>query len=415
MATTILTSRWTSANNVTGFVGDASGQNRAPMSSKGATRLTGGLVVASDGDVERLDVVIEHGRVTSLELAGHADDDAADHTVDVSDRLIAPGFIDVQINGGWGHDFTAEPASIGQVAEHLPATGVTGFVPTIISSSADRRRAAIDALHDTVVAAGAATPLGLHFEGPAISAERPGAHDPRWISEIPADELAAWSRDGGVVLVTLAPERASAATTIATLTSHGVVVSAGHTACTPAEFDRARAAGLRMVTHLFNAMGAFTHRDPGPIGATLADDTVAAGLICDGIHVDPVAIRMAWRVLGPKRTILISDAMAALGVDAPVNALGDAAVTVGSDGVRNADGVLAGSNLALDQSVRNLVEFTGCTPADAIRTVTITPAELLGLDDRGRIDIGARADIVVLDQGLSVERTIIGGDTAWKS
>jgi N-acetylglucosamine-6-phosphate deacetylase len=426
MATTILSSRPGNASQrprVHGTTlrhgridgdGTSDGRAVAGMSGDGAQRLAGGLVISPDGVLERLDVVIEHGRIVALDLPGHGDG-GSNETIDVSDRIIAPGFIDIQINGGWGHDFTAEPASIATVAEHLPATGVTAFLPTIISCSSDRRRAAIVAVHQIVVRDWAATPLGLHLEGPAISPDRPGAHDPRWIGDIPAGELAAWTRANGVMLATLAPERDGAIEVVAELASHGVVVSSGHTTCTPERFDDARRAGVRCVTHLFNAMGSFSHRSPGPIGATLADDSVAAGLICDGIHVDPVAIRMVWRALGPTRMILVSDATAALGAAEPSSVLGDRAVTVGADGVRTADGALAGSSLPLDQAVRNLVEFTGCSPTEAIRTVTRTPAELLGLADRGHIDIGARADLVVLDQRLEIDRTIVGGVTAWKS
>jgi N-acetylglucosamine-6-phosphate deacetylase len=164
---------------------------------------------------------------------------------------------------------------------------------------------------------------------------------------------------------------------------------------------------------LFNAMRPFSHRDPGPIGAALADDDVVAGLICDGIHVDPIAVRMAWRALGPSRLSLVTDAISALGVDG--GRLGSVDVTIGEHGVRNADGVLAGSTLSLDQAVRNLVTFTGCDVADAFATVTSTPADVLDLPDRGRLTVGKRADVTVLDGALNVVATIVGGEVAWRS
>jgi N-acetylglucosamine-6-phosphate deacetylase len=142
---------------------------------------------------------------------------------------------------------------------------------------------------------------------------------------------------------------------------------------------------------------------------------VCAGLICDGIHVDPLAINIAWRALGPDRTILVSDAIAALGLDAAQTRLGDVTVYIDETGVRTADGVLAGSNLTLDRAVRNLVEYTECTSAEAIGTVTRNPASVLGLEDRGRIAVGARADIVVLDASLQVVETFVGGEVAWRS
>jgi hypothetical protein len=176
-------------------------------------------------------------------------------------------------------------------------------------------------------------------------------------------------------------------------------VSLGHTDATAAEFAAGRAAGAGYVTHLFNAMRPFGHRDPGPIGAALADTDVVVGLICDGIHVDPVAVQMAWRALGPRRLNLVTDAVAALGADG-VAAVGSVGVTVDATGVRNAAGVLAGSVLRLDVALRNLVAFTGCTVPDALATVTSTPATVLRLADRGRFEPGARADVAVLDDGL---------------
>src|SRR5690606_30517010 len=162
----------------------------------------------------------------------------------------------------------------------------------------------------------------------------------------------------------------------------------------------------------------FGHRSPGPAGVALADDSLVAGLICDGVHVDPLAVRMAWRALGPRRTMLVSDAVAALGATDGSATLAGRPVSVGEAGVRTGDGggvrtgvgVLAGGGLALDRAVRNLMAFTGCDPADAIATVTSTPAGLLGLSERGRVAVGARADLVVLDPELHPLHTIVGGE-----
>jgi N-acetylglucosamine-6-phosphate deacetylase len=161
-------------------------------------------------------------------------------------------------------------------------------------------------------------------------------------------------------------------------------------------------------------MRPFGHRDPGPIGAVLADDHVVAGLICDGIHVDPVAVRMAWRALGPRRLDLVTDAVAALGGRA-ATAIGSVAAVAGPAGVRTADGVLAGSDLALDQAVRNLIAFTRCDVDEAVATVTTTPAAVLGLADRGRLAVGLRGDVTVLDRQLGVVATVVAGVPATTS
>jgi N-acetylglucosamine-6-phosphate deacetylase len=217
-----------------------------------------------------------------------------------------------------------------------------------------------------------------------------------------------------VALVTLAPELDRARSVIERLVASGVVVAAGHTAMSPSEFAAARSAGATYVTHLFNAMAPFGHRSPGPIGAVLADPTVTVGVICDGIHVDPVAVALAWRSLGPHRMSLVSDASPALGAPYGQFRIGGHEVTHDETGVRTVDGVLAGSALELDRAVRNLVAYTGCPLADALATVTTTPADLLGLTDHGRIRPGARADLTIVDQSGNLHRTVIAGSTAWE-
>ena len=383
--------------------------------SRDTLRLAGGRVVTPEGVTERLDVTVADGTIVGLHSASRSD--RAD-VIDVSGWYVAPGFIDLQLNGGWGHDFTTDPASIRDVARRLPCTGVTAFLPTVVTAPETVRWNALAEI-DAIAASGdlggpSATPLGLHFEGPAISPARPGAHDTRWIGLPGAGEVGAWRRERGVVMVTLAPECEGALDLIRALVSQGVVVAAGHSECSPAEFAAARRAGVSMATHLFNAMAPFSHRDPGLVGSVLGGDG-HAGLICDGIHVDPLAVSVAWRALGPDRTVLVTDAMAALGLDAAQTRLGDLPVFIGETGVRNADGVLAGSNLTLDRAVRNLVSFTGCPAAEAIMTVTRNPASVLGIGDRGRIEAGARADVVVLDEALHVVMTFVEGELAWRS
>jgi len=389
-------------------------------------RIEGGTTVLPDGTSPVADVDIGGGRIVAVRRHDVASDVAAGDrardatpstTIDARGRIVAPGLIDLQINGGWGHDFTTDPASIRVVARRLPSTGVTAFVPTIVTASPARRHAAFAAFADLGrhAAPPAATAIGLHFEGPIISRSRRGAHAAEWVGMPEVAELDRWNTGNGLAIVTLAPEVDGAIELIGELTRRGVVVSVGHTACDVETFAAARAAGATLVTHLFNAMAPFDHREPGPIGATLADGGVRAGLICDGVHSDPVAIRVAWRALGAARTVLVTDAVAALGLDAASTRFGSLDAVIDDVSVRLADGTLAGSKLALDQAIRNLVAMTRCTPAEAIRAASTTPADALGLVDRGRIEPGARADLVIFDESLRVERTLIGGRSAWKS
>ncbi|HWL43573.1 MAG TPA: N-acetylglucosamine-6-phosphate deacetylase [Ilumatobacter sp.] len=379
----------------------------------------GGGAVLVDGELREADVWCRDGLIAAV---GALDAPAGAEAVDARGLIVAPGFVDAQLNGGWGHDFTSDPESIDAVAAELPATGVTTFLPTIVTAAPERRTAALAAHRSSRPRPGTASVGGLHFEGPMIAPGRVGAHDPAWVGAVDPAELATWTP--AVRLVTLAPETPGALAAIRSLAAAGIVVSIGHTACSAGEFAAARSAGATAVTHLFNAMAPFSHRSPGPIGATLADPGVVAGMICDGIHADPVAVAMAWQALGPNRTLLVTDAMAALGLTSQTDdelcqtqhvMLGERRVTIGADGVRTAEGVLAGSNLAMDQAVRNLVAFTGCTAADALGCASRVPADLLGFSDRGRVEPGARADLVLLDDALHVQRTLIEGVTAWKS
>ena len=377
-------------------------------------RIAGGNVVAPGVVIRRGAVVLDGPTIGGVGGAGGT---LADGDIDADGGWIVPGFIDVQINGAHGIDVTTQPGRIDELGACLTRDGVTAFVPTVITCAADVRATALAAWASRAAPASiGAVPLGLHLEGPMLAPVRRGAHPPAHLAP-PSDELIdAWSAEAGVVLVTLAPELPGALDVVRVLVSRGVTVSLGHTDATADEFAAGRAAGASYVTHLFNAMRPFGHRDPGPIGAALADPDVVVGLICDGLHVDPVAVAMAWRALGPHRLNLVTDAVSAMGDSADTaRSLGSVGITVGADGVRNAEGVLAGSDLSLDRAVRNLVAFTGCTVPDAVATVTSTPARLLGLADRGRLAVGARADVTVLDRDLHVVATVVGGEVAWRS
>ena len=379
-----------------------------------------------DGALVRADLAIHDGRIAEVVThVGPGGGSADDHPDDVDCRglVIAPGFIDLQCNGADGVDITNEPHRILDVAAALPRFGVTSFLPTVVTAPASTRSTAISAMSDVRAQRGhrvdgrrASTPLGLHFEGPMISRDHLGAHVPRFAADPESllDEVDTWASSGVVALVTLAPELERAIEVVERLVAAGVRVSAGHTAMTPSDFAAARLAGLTYVTHLYNAMAPFRHRSPGPIGAVLADESVTVGVICDGIHVDPTAVAMAWRSLGPARLSVVSDASPALGAPYGRFRIGGFEVIHDETGVRTVDGVLAGSALPLDQAVRNLVSFTQCSLADAVATVTSTPADVLGLVDRGRIRTGARADLTLIDHDGQLHATIIDGETAWE-
>ena len=257
------------------------------------------------------------------------------------------------------------------------------------------------------------SPLGLHLEGPFLSPDRYGAHDPAFLRWPDPALAAGWSRAAGVAIVTLAPDLPGSLELIRMLTAKGVVVSLGHSSATLEEAQAGIEAGARYATHLFNAMPPMVHREPGIAVAVLADERVTVGLIPDTIHVHPAMLDIAWRIAGPDRFSIVTDAMAALGMPHGSFRLADREVTVDDTGPRLPDGLLAGSILRLDAGVRNLAAATGRGVETALSAATTVPARLLGLSDRGRIAPGARADLTILTRDFEAVGTLVGGELVW--
>ena len=373
---------------------------------KSKIAITGGTIYTPDEVIERGTILVEGGRITAV---GHIRPPARWPVVDATGHIVAPGFIDLQLNGAFGHDFTADPTTIWRVAAELPRTGVTSFLPTIITSPPETV-----AQTQAVLGAGrgdekaGARPLGLHVEGPFFNPAKKGAHNPALLRTPSPAAVADWRRESHVWLVTLAPELAGALETIAALREQGVVVSAGHSLASWEEAQAGFSAGVGYGTHLFNAMPPLDHRQPGLAGALLASP-VPVGLIVDGHHVHPEMVRLAWRLKGGQLN-LVTDAMAALGMPDGTYHLGSQLVQVANGQARLADGTLAGSVLALNEAVRNLIAYTGCSLGEALATVTSVPADLLGVGRwLGRVAAGYAADLVLLDEALQVQKVFCGG------
>lgn len=374
--------------------------------------LRGGDVMTGDSCI-RSDVLIEQGRIANIGLNLQISDDC--ETQEVDGHTVCPGFIDLQCNGALGIDITTEPNRIWELGAHLPRWGVTSFLPTVITAPLGQiERARRSVLHKPDGYRGA-NPLGLHIEGPFLSKARSGAHPAQWLRLLKLDDVKHWSPENGVALVTLAPELDTDHHIIRTLTERGVVVSAGHTDATFEQMNAAVDAGLSMVTHLFNAMSPMSHRSPNVVGSALSHPQLRSGLICDGIHVVPSVVDLAFRLLGTERMVLVSDAVAALGLAPQQFRLGDTDLVVHSDRVTTTDGVLAGSVLSLDQAVRNLMTFTRCSFVEAARCATSTPAAVLRRTDIGALRVDERADIVVLTQEFRVAQTFVAGRSVFSS
>jgi N-acetylglucosamine-6-phosphate deacetylase len=286
-------------------------------------------------------------------------------------------------------------------------------LPTLISSPPERYEGFFAALERGAAEEGARV-LGAHLEGPFLAPERKGAHDPANLRPVDLGFLRELLRSGKVRLMTLAPELENSLEAIELLLEEGAVASVGHTEATYEEVARAADAGLRLGTHLYNAMRPLAHREPGTVGALLTQDRIRTGIIADGVHVHEAAIRLAHRAKGSEGLVLVTDAMEAAGMHPGDYELGGRKVRLEDGAVRLPDGTLAGSALTMDEAVRNAVRFLGVSLAHAVRMAAETPAAALTLDGKGRIAVGCDADFVLLDEEGTVLQTIVSGRTVYE-
>jgi N-acetylglucosamine-6-phosphate deacetylase len=360
-------------------------------------------------------VSIENGQIIAVDHSAVLSCPPGVSVLDGRFCTLVPGFVELQINGAFGFDFTEQPESIWQVGSLLPRFGVTEFLPTVVTAPLQTIAQAMQVIQSgpPPVYRGAEV-LGLHIEGPFLNPAKKGAHNPNYL-RLPSPELVQdWTPANGVRLVTIAPELPGALATISSLIRQGVVVSAGHSMASRSEAEAGIAAGIRWGTHLFNAQPPLEHRTGNLTGVLLTDDRVGFGIIADGVHVDPLMVKLAWKARAGHGFTLVTDAMAALGMPPGQARLGGLDVVVDATSARLADGTLAGSILTEDEALRNLMQFTGCMLAEALPALTSTPAGLLGLADRGRIDAGMRADFVLLDENCQVMATLAGGEIIYE-
>jgi N-acetylglucosamine-6-phosphate deacetylase len=372
--------------------------------------LAGARIFDGHGFHDRRTVLVEDGRIAAVVAPDAVPKGMA--SVDLDGLVLAPGFVDVQVNGGGGVLFNDAPTIEGLraiVAAHR-RFGTTGLMPTLISDAPDAMPRAIAAVR-TALAAGEPGVLGIHLEGPFFNQSRRGTHAARHIRPLTADDLPVLASlgDAGRTIVTLAPELAPPGS-IEALATAGVRVSAGHTDADYATMRAAERRGVTGVTHLFNAMSALTGREPGVVGAALRSRALWCGLIVDAIHVHPASLAIAVAARGPGRMMLVTDAMPPVGADDPSFVLNGERITVRDGRCVNAEGALAGAALDMATAVRNTVRDVGLPLGTALAMASLHPAAFLGLDDRiGRIAPGWRADLVAIDDDLRVVRTWVGG------
>ena len=353
------------------------------------------------------------GRVGQIDSAARCD-----NILDAKGRTIAPGFIDVHIQGAGGADILdATPEALKTISQTCARFGATSFLATtVFTPDQENKHLAVAADYVGRDLAGANL-LGIHLEGPFISPQKKGMILPECISA-PSLQLLEKIQNlanGRLKMMTIAPELPGSIPIIERLVSSGVVASFGHSNATYEQTLAGFDAGISHVTHLFNAMPPLHHRSPGPLIAIFQAESVTAQLICDGVHIHPSVLKLAFGLLGPQRVIPITDGMRAIGLPDGKYFYNGIEYEARDGTARYKDGTLIGTALGLSQLLQRLITFTGCPPDVAIKTVTENPARLLGIEKRkGFIAPGKDADLILLDRDYSVKTTIVGGKVVYR-
>jgi N-acetylglucosamine-6-phosphate deacetylase len=374
------------------------------------TALVNGRVLFDDHFVDDMAVLIDGARIADV-LPRTDPRVRAARQQDLHGCLLAPGFIDCQVNGGGGVLFNDAPTvdTLRSIAAAHRRFGTTGLLPTLISDDADVMRAAIASVA-AAIAQGVPGILGIHLEGPFLSPQRKGIHNAaKFHNPDQTDVDLVASLGAGKTLLTLAPEEVSLQT-LRALVDRGVILAAGHTSATYAQTRAALDVGMHGFTHLYNAMSPLGNREPGVVGAALEDAASWCGVIVDGHHVHPAALRIALAAKPRGKIFLVTDAMPPVGSEQSDFQLNGEAIHCRDGLCTNAQGVLAGSALDMAAAVRNAVAMLQIPLAEALCMASAYPAAFLGLDSsHGRIATGYAADLVLLDEDLTVRSTWIGG------
>jgi N-acetylglucosamine-6-phosphate deacetylase len=397
------------------------------VNSSETVLLRNARIVLPDHVTEPGSILIDGDRIAGIFDAESTPSIKNESIVDLADLTLFPGFIDVHIHGAVGVDtMEASPEGLLQIAEFLATQGVTGWLPTFVPSSVDQYTQAIRSIEEAVAqtslregsgdhrlkSVARAQVLGVHYEGPFVNGEQCGAlhreHFRTFKALSDLDELPVVNNPGAIHMMTLAPEIEGGIDLIREINRRGWITSIGHTRAPLATLDQASEAGARHMTHFMNAMTPLHHRAPGPVGWGLINDDVTVDLIADGVHLDPSVIKLILRGKGAERISLISDAIAAAGKgDGNYEVWGETIVV--KDGrTQNAHGSIAGSVITMLDAVR-LMRSLEVSETEVARMAATNPAQLLGLNDRGSIEIGKRADLVALDTELKVKATFVGG------
>jgi N-acetylglucosamine-6-phosphate deacetylase len=373
--------------------------------------LRGARLVDASTDLPAGDIIVDGEKIQSV----GATLTVAGKVIDVSGMIVTPGFIDVHTHGGGGFELhTTKVEQIYAYSRWVASTGVTSYLVAVVGTPncvpVAQMETAVQAIEHQQ---DGAEPLGIHLEGPYINVKKRGAHPPEWLRIPDPEETEEVLRvtNGHLRLVTLAPELPGAPEMIKQLVEAQVTVSMGHTEADYQQAKDAFAQGITHVTHCFNAMRPMLHREPGPLPALFeAPKHVKGELIPDGYHVDPAMMRVLVKLLGPDRTIIVTDAQAGAGIPDAVFEFAGQTVYAMCGAARFKDGTLAGSILTLDKGLHNVLELTGVNLQEAITMMTLNPAQSIHVDSRkGLLKTGYDADLLLFDSSLTLQATICRG------
>jgi N-acetylglucosamine-6-phosphate deacetylase len=382
------------------------------------TALKGNLVL-QDTIIEQGYVVVEGQKISGIFAPTDRFPQDDFEIIDYSEGYIAPGFVDLHLHGALGKDvMDGQGDSLRTIAKHQAKNGVTGFLASTMSAPLDSVLEAIKAIHIAVKEPLPSEILGVHVEGPFVSPQKKGAHSAGFIRGMTGDdcERLADAIGGLHAILSLAPEADENMRYIAALKARGIVVAIGHTDATYDQAMESFAQGVTHATHLYNAMSGFDHREPGVVGAVLDSDDITAELIADGVHVHPVALRLAVARKSPERICLVTDSMMATGMGDGIYHWGEQDIEVqGNRAKIRGSGILAGSVLTMNVAIKNMIEWTDVTINQAINMASLNPARVLGMaDEIGSIQTGRRANLVVLNRDFRVRDSIVRGRSILK-
>ncbi|WP_449621259.1 N-acetylglucosamine-6-phosphate deacetylase [Robertmurraya sp. Marseille-Q9965] len=364
-------------------------------------------------------LLIENGTISQVTSTPIETEQLENRTIiDGTNLNLIPGFIDGHIHGAYGADvMDATEAALDTMASNLPSEGTTSFLPTTITQAPENVEKALMNVKYYPNKEGQAEIIGIHLEGPFVNKKRAGAQPLQHIVEPNLDLFQKWQEVSGNMIktITMAPEHDVDGQFIGTLDKSGVNVSAGHTDTNFSGMKKAVSEGVRQVTHLCNAMSGIHHRDIGVVGAAFQMKELRAEVICDGIHVSPEMLQLAYNNIGSERLIMITDSMRAKGLEPGDYELGGQPVKVSTDRAVLEDGTLAGSILKMNEGAQQMLKLDGVSIAEIIQMASVNPAKQLGIFDRkGSIAVGKDADLLLVDDNINIQYTICRGAIAYK-